>query len=99
MRRAITGLCLLLLSLGLYILPAYPATAQTKIGATSVTLPDTPAGKRFAAWLAAVNSGNRDTLRQFIGANFAPPPNGTLPVDSIVNRHFGIYTNTLGPMP
>jgi CubicO group peptidase (beta-lactamase class C family) len=63
---------------------------------TAVTLPDTPAGKQFAAWLAALNTGKRETLRQFIGEHFAPPPNGTLPADGIADRHFGIYNGTRG---
>jgi CubicO group peptidase (beta-lactamase class C family) len=97
MRNAALSFCLIpALLVALCHLPSRQATAQTTAITAPVTLPDTPAGKRFSAWLAAVNAGNRDTLRQFIGANFAPPPNGTLPVDGIANRHFGIYTNTRG---
>lgn len=37
-------------------------TAQTSDG---VKLPDTPAGRTFAAFLTALNSGNPDTMRRF----------------------------------
>jgi CubicO group peptidase (beta-lactamase class C family) len=67
--------------------------AQTTM---QTTLPDTPAGKQFDGWLAAVNSGNRDTLRQFITDNFAPPPTGALPVDRITGRHFAMFGDSQG---
>lgn len=75
--------------------PARRAGTQKEIQST-ITLPDSPAGGRFAAWLKALNSGSRETLRQFIAANFAPPPNATLPVDRIADRHYGIYKSTAG---
>jgi CubicO group peptidase (beta-lactamase class C family) len=81
---------------------ASTAQAQTspppeQVGAPApVTLPDTPAGKQLAAWLAALNTGQRETLRQFVAENFAPPPNGTLPIDGIAGRHFGTYNSTRG---
>ena len=37
--------------------------------AAGVEPPDTPAGRQFAAWLAAFNSGDRETLRQFTAKN------------------------------
>lgn len=57
---------------------------------------DTAAGKQFAAWLDALNSGRREALQQFIATNFEPPPNVTLPVERITNRHFGTYKITGG---
>jgi CubicO group peptidase (beta-lactamase class C family) len=59
-------------------------------------LPDTAAGRQFAGWLAAYNTGRREALRQFVADQFAPPPNGTLPVDAITARHYGGYAATGG---
>lgn len=55
-----------------------------------------PAGRRFAGWLDALNSGRREVLEKFVAANFEPPPNAALPVERITNRHFEIYQNTGG---
>lgn len=71
------------------------AVRRTEAQAT-VSLPDTPVGKLLAGWLSAFNSGNRDTLREFIAANFAPPPNSTLPVEGITNRQFGMFMGSQG---
>jgi CubicO group peptidase (beta-lactamase class C family) len=57
---------------------------------------DSGAGKQFAAWLDAFNSGRRDALQQFIAANFEPPPNAALPVERMTNRQFELYKNTGG---
>ena len=73
MRPAAHRSCLIVLLVGLALLPSLPALAQTASppAAAAVSLPDTPAGQRFGAWLAAVNSGKRETLRQFIADSFA----------------------------
>lgn len=60
------------------------------------SIPDTPAGKQFAAWLQVVNSGDLKSIRQFVADNFAPPPGVELPVDAIASRQFGIYQSTDG---
>jgi CubicO group peptidase (beta-lactamase class C family) len=71
--------------------------AGTQGGAQSpASPPDGPAGRRLAAWLVALNSGGRETLRRFVAANFDPPPNAALPVDRIADRHYGIYSSTGG---
>lgn len=57
---------------------------------------DIPAGKQFASWLDAFNSGQRETLQQFIAANFEPPPNAALPIERVTNRQFGLYKDTGG---
>ena len=49
------------LALVLTILAAVPAWAQQ--------VPDTLAGRQFAAWLAAFNSGDKQTLRKFVAEN------------------------------
>lgn len=75
--------CLSLLPLRL---PASPAAGP----APAAALPETPAGKRFAAWLAALNSGDRKVLERFAAENVAPPSEG------LAGRHFGLYTATGG---
>jgi CubicO group peptidase (beta-lactamase class C family) len=74
---------------------ASPPPERVEVQAQA-TLPDTPAGKQFAAWLAAFNTGQRESLRQFISEHFSPPPNGPLPVEGITGRHFGLYESTHG---
>jgi CubicO group peptidase (beta-lactamase class C family) len=49
--------------------PAGPAGA-----AEEPRLPDTPAGKQLAAWLAAYNSGQVDVVRRFIHDHYAAGP-------------------------
>jgi CubicO group peptidase (beta-lactamase class C family) len=58
-------------------------------------LPDTPAGMQLAAWLAAYNSGDVDTVRRFVGEHYAASPKG-MPARrlEVFNR---IYSNN-GPL-
>jgi CubicO group peptidase (beta-lactamase class C family) len=60
------------------------------------TAPATPAGEALGAWLAAVNSGDRETIRAFVTEHLAPPPDGNLPIDAIVNRNLGRFTDSGG---
>lgn len=83
-----------LLAACLNITLAQPCPAQS-----SVTIPDTPAGKQFTKWLTAFNSGKRDTLRQFIAENFDAPPNGSLPIDDITNQQSSLFKTTGGFEP
>lgn len=73
--RTITITAAILFCLMSATLPAQsPPTSSPPEQVQAVTaLPETPAGKQFAAWLAAVNTGRRETLRQFISENYAPP--------------------------
>jgi CubicO group peptidase (beta-lactamase class C family) len=41
----------------------------------AVPIPDTPAGKQFAAFLTALNTGDRAAIRAFAAANVEAPPN------------------------
>ncbi len=50
---------------------AVPCFGQVKV-------PDTPAGRQFAAWLALFNRGDRDAYKEFIDKNY---PSDPLPVD------------------
>jgi CubicO group peptidase (beta-lactamase class C family) len=90
-----------LIALTLLLMPVCAAAQVIRAGAKSetqapVTPPESPAGRRLAAWLEAFNSGRRENLRRFVAANFAQPPNGALPVDRIADRHYGLYSNTGG---
>src|ERR1051325_2545821 len=38
------------------------------------SLPDTPAGRQLAAWVAAMNSGDRATIQQFIDKSLPGRP-------------------------
>lgn len=89
-----SALCLMsMLLTGACLVPSHMAVAQA---ISPVALPDTPAGKKFGEWLAALNTGERARMRQFIAASSAPPPNGTVPVDAMTNRHMGFYTASHG---
>src|SRR5215204_3579716 len=70
--------------------------AQVAIADESTTGPETPAGKLLAAWLAAVNSGERDTIRAFVATHMAPSPDGPLPIDPLTNRNLGRFTDSQG---
>jgi CubicO group peptidase (beta-lactamase class C family) len=94
-------LCITMLSLSI-LQPCFAqpeakrAEVKTAASTENILPKDTPAGKRFAAWLDAFNSGRRETLEQFIRENFEPPPNAVLPVERITNRQFELYQNTGG---
>lgn len=73
-----------------------PATPERSSSSAGVEIPNTPAGQRFRAWLTAFNTGSRDTLRQLIRTQNAPPPNDTLPADAMATRQLGLYRQTRG---
>ncbi|MGC4044696.1 MAG: serine hydrolase domain-containing protein [Armatimonas sp.] len=85
----------LLLTDSCFLLPG-TALAQTEKAPTPVALPDTPAGKRIGEWLAALNSGERTRMRQFLAANSATPATGTAPIDAMTNRQMGFYPGSGG---
>lgn len=58
------------------ILAAAGAVAQT-----AATFPDTPAGKRAAAYVTAFNSGDDAVMRQFMETNIAPEALTRRPID------------------
>jgi CubicO group peptidase (beta-lactamase class C family) len=62
----------------------------------SVTIPDTPAGRQFTAWLAAFNTGNRETIRRFIDEHFDKPPTGLLPADELADHDMLTFRETGG---
>lgn len=86
--------CFLLISPGNARLPpqnsASNATPTPQVSAVSV--PDTPAGRQFTAMLQAVNTGKRETIRQFMAAHFAYPD----ALDRVTDHLFGLYQTTRG---
>ena len=56
-------------------------------GALDGQVPDTPPGRQFSAWLAAINSGDRATIQQFIDKSMPGRP---------VDNALGIYNQTGG---
>ena len=76
---------------------AQSPSAPTRATPTaSATIPDTPAGQRLREWLAAFNTGSRDSLRRNVAQHSAPPPNDTVAVDRIVDRQLGLFRQTQG---
>jgi hypothetical protein len=73
--------------------PSLPA--QTPPRAAPV-LPDTPTGRQVAAFLDALNTGERETIRRFVAEQFDKPPTGGLSVDEITDRFLGLYNSTRG---
>lgn len=63
---------------------------------TAPAIPDTPAGRQFAAWLGAFNTGKLETMRRFIEDNFDRPPAGVLPADELAERDTVTFRETGG---
>lgn len=72
------------------------ADVKSSTSAQDILPKDIAAGRQFAAWLDAFNSGRREILQQFIAATFEPPPNAALPVERMTNRQFDLYQKTGG---
>lgn len=89
--RHLVSVVLLLLLTG--VCSAQGITGKAQL---SVTIPDTPAGQQFAAWLAAFNSGRREAISEFIAKHFDKPPAGSLPVDEIAERNLMTFRETGG---
>ena len=93
--------CLIILS-SFFLQPCFTqrearrAEVKSQASTENILPQDTPAGRQFAAWLDALNSGRREALQQFIAAAFEPPPNVVLPVERMANRHFELYKKTGG---
>src|SRR5690242_20501200 len=67
------------------------ATAQA-----AVPIPDTPAGKQLAAFLAAFNTGDRATLKAFLASNFESPPNAPSFYDDFTDQQLQLYKQSGG---
>jgi CubicO group peptidase (beta-lactamase class C family) len=85
---------LLALAPGALLAQAQPSSSSVKIQPQKATaLPDTPTGRQVAAFFAALNTGDRETIRRFVKEHFDKPPNGVLPIDEIAD-HFQALFNT-----
>src|SRR5579862_2519094 len=83
------------------VLPLLLATmsATWAIGAEAqipAAIPDTPAGKQLAAFLAAFNTGKRAAIKEFIDSNFDKPPNVPAFVDNVTDQDFQLYRQSHG---
>src|SRR5580698_3518427 len=73
------------------------AAAVTHAAAqVAVTIPDTPAGKQFTAFLAALDTGNRATLRAFAAGNLDGPPNTPSFADDFAGQQLTLYSQSRG---
>lgn len=59
-------------------------------------LPDTPAGRQLAAWMAAFNSGDPDRIRQFLRVNLSESDLKEMPLTGRVERELFVYKDTGG---
>src|SRR5258705_9221258 len=55
-------------------------------GTACAQIPDTPAGRQFSAWLAAFNSGDRDTMQKFFDQSM---PFGRIEQDMTIRTQTG----------
>jgi hypothetical protein len=62
----------------------------------SMTLRVSPAGRRFMHFLAAFNSGSRETIEDFIVKTYADAQMGGKTVEHLVDWHLEIYESTGG---
>jgi CubicO group peptidase (beta-lactamase class C family) len=61
-----------------------------------VKLPNTAAGRQFKAWLEAFNSGNAETIRQYLGANLTDAALKERPLQERVDRDLFVHQDTGG---
>jgi CubicO group peptidase (beta-lactamase class C family) len=85
-----------LIALPLLLAGQCAAQGRSGLGLTTATLPDTPAGRQFAAWLAAFNTGKRETMGHFIDDHFDKPPDGLLPAGEIADHDMITFRETGG---
>lgn len=71
-----------------------PDAAAPKTGIQAVEIPSTPAGKLFAAWIEAFNSGDRDQMLKFQTAHLPQAPDERR--EQRLNRMFGLRQQTGG---
>jgi CubicO group peptidase (beta-lactamase class C family) len=94
--RTIAALPTMLLALSAASMQAQTAAPSRTAPTSGAELPDTPVGRRLRSWLAAFNSGSRDSLRAQLARQSAPPPNDTVPADGMAQRHHGLFRQTRG---
>jgi len=63
---------------------------------SAAALPETPAGRRMAAFLAAFNTGDAATIRKFIAENYAQSTLAQRPVDARAQFLVDFYADTRG---
>src|ERR1051326_2038085 len=64
--------------------PLFIMIALTSPQSGRAQMPETPAGRQLSGWLAAFNSGNRDSVRSFYEQHY---PNAVSRIDQMLNFH------------
>jgi CubicO group peptidase (beta-lactamase class C family) len=90
-RNVLCRIRLLLLMTGFSIPIVINTEAPTPVG-----IPDTPAGKQIAAFIAAFNTGRKATLQAFIASNLERPQNDPFFVDHVTDQYFRLYSQSHG---
>ena len=67
-----------------------PPAAAKGASPTPIALPDTPAGRQAAAWLAMFNAGDTAAARAFITSHMAPNPNDTRTMEQRLDAFRGM---------
>lgn len=80
--------------LGLLLCAATIAAQAPAKGA--VTLPETPAGRKMAGFLAAFNTGDAAAVRKFIAENYAKSSLSQRPVEARIGFFVDFYADTRG---
>jgi CubicO group peptidase (beta-lactamase class C family) len=78
------------------------ATGPQTTGATTkepVTLPPTPAGRQFAEWLQAFNTGDAGEIRSFISKHFEEAALRRIPAEERALMDLVLYGTTRGVVP
>ncbi len=92
MKRTILHAALVLALSLAAMAPMFPA--QTPAGAPS--FPDTPAGRRLAAWLPVLNGGDAAAIEKFVKENFAARALQQAPADERAEVHKRFFAQTGG---
>jgi CubicO group peptidase (beta-lactamase class C family) len=86
------------LLLGIILVCSYQSVAQSTRGQNlrSGSIPNTPVGRQFAAWVAAFNTGKRETMRRVINEHFEKLPSGPLPLDQMAEHDVATFRESGG---
>ncbi len=79
-------------------MPAAQAAITDQVG-EAVALPDTPAGRRMAAYLEALNTGSLEVMRTFMAEHFDMAALQRQPAEARALRSLIFYDNCLGLVP
>jgi CubicO group peptidase (beta-lactamase class C family) len=84
------------IALSLLLATIYTAMVRRAEAQPPATIPETPAGKQLAAFLAALDTGKRAEIRAFVESNLDRPPNAPSFVDNATDQDFLLYRQSHG---